>query len=338
MASAFAFCRGLRSASLVLTSWLATTAAYCQGAVVSTNLEVEITSNTDCGNSGQLQREIVKLAPTAEQEDLRVALRIEERDGIYRAELSLSKALEGRRRLRAATCESIVSAAALIAAIAVDPNAAFVSEPETTPGPETIPEPETVPVPEAIAEPSRSPTQPDISSKNRWQFSVLAGAMLRGATLPRYSVGPSLALGLRTGRVSLSITGAHFFDADQGVQSVDREVIARVRSSLLALDTCAAPWPLPIEVALCGGLQLEALGATTTETQYALPKTLWLPSATAGLRLRYPSDGAFSIVVAPSAEFPLLRPLPSLAVQNAGSVYDVQALGFRGMLMLRWDP
>ena len=326
--------------SLLLLSLTAATTGYGQpGAGKESMPQVELAANSACGSADQLRNEILRLAPTVSKRDLRVMLSIVERNGVYLAELLLSGTLEGRRELRAETCESAIHAAALIVALAVDPNAALLSQPQATEPLATEPratEPQVTKSQTASDELQDLELQQDSEDK-LWQFFVTAGAMLRGVSLPRHAIGPNLGFGVRTEKLSLRLGAAHFFDAELETMGAE-SVTGRFLSTLVALDACGVPWSWSVEVALCSGVQLERLRGTTTEEQFSSPQIVWLPSAVAGLRLRYPSEGSFSIVAESSAEFQLRRPLPSFAVMNAGPLYDVQTVGIRSGITLRWEP
>jgi hypothetical protein len=215
---------------------------------------------------------------------------------------------ETRRAIAGATCEEVVPALALIAAVLVDPQA--VSRPPST----------------ATASPAPAP-------KPSWRVrpSVSGGATLTSVVGPGLGFGPWFELGLaaeRGGRrgPSLGIAVAHFENPTHSTAIG----AADFSTTLGRLSVCPVRWPVtgPVFGSACGAFEAGAVHAAGSQTVnrhsysepwFALAPVLGLeyrPLPFLGLRL----DGL--------AVFPLVRDRYYFGPDT--EVYSVPVVGVTG--------
>jgi hypothetical protein len=194
---------------------------------------------------------------------------------------------ETARSVSGTTCEEVVSALALIAAVLVDPES--LTRNQTSPAPAVGP-----------------------SERETWSFrpSFGAGARVTTATGPGWSLGPSLELGLeaeRDGRRGPALRLA--FERVSSPTETTRAGDADFTTTLGRLSLC--PLRLPTTGALfaapCAGFELGELhGEGTRTTGPDEASLLWL-AADPFVSLAYRPLRILSVELEAGAVFPLVR-------------------------------
>jgi hypothetical protein len=221
------------------------------------------------------------------------------------------------RTVSGATCEEVVSALALIAAVLVDP--ASLTRNPTSPGPAAVPRP---------------------ADAERWRFrpSLGAGARLTTAVGPGWSLGPGLELGLEM--ESLGRRGPAASVAVERLSSptqITRAGDADFATTLARLSLC--PWSFPstgkLFVAPCAAFEVGSLHAAGTRTLGPDDvSVLWL-AADPVASLAYRPLRSLSLELSFAGVFPLVRgrfifgpalPIFSIPVAGLSMLVGVRAV------------
>lgn len=202
---------------------------------------------------------LVEATPGAELLIVEVADRAARVSGTLR--LVAPSGAETVRAVSGASCDEVVSALALIAAVLIDPDA---------------------PARMARRAPPLPPQVPPVTARSGWRLrpSLGAGAALSTAVAPRTALGPRLELGLEVERGGLR--GPAITLALEHLGSVTQSTAAGnadFGTTLGRLALCPLRWPRsgPLVLAPCGGFELGALHAAGSETHDRRSHTLtWL--------------------------------------------------------------
>jgi hypothetical protein len=209
-------------------------------------------SEADLGASITRRSDRIRIDPGSERR-LRIEIRT---DGVLtRVTLSLTQSTGRRstRSLKASSCDEALEAAALVAAVSLDPAASTALEPPPEEKPPPRGEPE--PVPERKPPPA-APPAPVAERRARWTFGVVAFGEAHWAPAPVGMLGPGLVLHgsfdivsvlaptVRLGG-SLAFWGRHVSDDDPGV--------VRFRLQSFTMEVCPVRLGLPsVGVLPCG--------------------------------------------------------------------------------------
>lgn len=180
------------------------------------------------------------------------------------------------RTLKGTDCAELAETAALLAAVAIEPDMALRPAPAPPPPPETIaPEttaPETTaPVPD---DPVTSHAEHEDVRALRWHAGIHGGVDI--ATLGRVGAMVGGTTGLRWRALRVDIGVLHRFVHRVAVAGSDRGE-ARWWSTAGTLDACGAPHFRIVEFPLCGGVEVGALsGRSAKIRQPAFDRSLWL--------------------------------------------------------------
>jgi hypothetical protein len=195
----------------------------------------EYTAPAGCPPGEAFSQQVAARTPVFREHGAEHAVRVEivnEPEGVLgRASLVLS-GHAAERELRAARCEEVVEALALVVAILIDPNADTrpIALPAAPPG-EPTPDPTPAPTAPAVTasprpappgpapKPERSsvPQKPRVRPVERWyRFVAGAHAAAEGAVAPELTLGPRLFFGADLHRslpwpTSLRLSGARLF-------------------------------------------------------------------------------------------------------------------------------
>lgn len=231
---------------------------------------VEYTAAPGCPPADVFVQQVAARTPVFRERAADHAIRVElvsEPGGVLgRASLVLA-GHAAERELRAARCEEVVEALALVVAILIDPNAdtrpiaVTTAPPEETPPEPATPAPPAVvrePVPVREPRPVRKPPEPAPAAPARsgraYRFVAGAHAASVGAVAPELTLGPRVFAGvdLRAGAPwpsSLRLSGARLFSRTlrEGEGSATLVLDAgrvdacflRLREGRLALEPCA---------------------------------------------------------------------------------------------------
>jgi hypothetical protein len=196
------------------------TAVLCPGLSQATplagsELVVQRSETTEsCPTEEQVAQAVrAELGPEV-VEGLRVEVSFEHRDGAHEAQVRVSGARSGLRRLRAegADCAALGEVLTVTLALILDPHAEFVADEEPS-----VPPPPLRGVPPAESQPAplpplpAAPPQPAPAPGEReLRLRVLAGFAAAAGIAPGMSPGAGLALRLEGAQASLELGGAWF--------------------------------------------------------------------------------------------------------------------------------
>lgn len=306
----------------------------------------------ECPSGTVVAEDIARLAGANEGRDLVATVVIARSpDERWRVVIELSGAATGHRELTADNCPQLSRAAALIVALAANPEAALdlpTEEPlaKLPPTKNATTEVNAPYVPDATE--SRSPGPPKTvlevpppvsstrTSDSKIPVSVLEGAhppqfwILAGLGYDRQSL-PSptefLRLGLRVRQHRLG--GAITADVTRsGRSEFIRSVGARFRSVGTQLVGCVEPFPLPFRAALCIGPRLEVLYVNGFGTSRDYDAWVLRPAGVFSTPFAYDISSRFSLGL--SGELLVFGRRPKFVVENVDTLlYQPATLGFR---------
>ncbi len=257
----------------------------------------------------------------------------------------------GSRRFEAATCDTVVDAAVLAIAIAVEPSVverfdapADVAEPEpdTVEPPPTLtvpaPRPEVVvPPPEAVLEPRGDagppPTAPPSADRRALTPSLGLLGFVDGLALPGAGGGLSGVGALRIGAFRAELQGSYRF-ATVTKARADPAVQAAFSSWSVAGHGLWNPVVGPIELAVGAGLEAgQVIGAASGFEGSQTAFEPWIaPSASAGVL--WPLGRRWAVLARGQAAVPVFR--PRFVVENLESIHRLGAVRIRGLLGLEF--
>jgi hypothetical protein len=157
---------------------------------------LELAAPEGCGSEAELsasntrRSDRIRIDPTSDRR-LRIAIHTD--GALTRVELSLTQPTGRRstRKLKASSCDEALEAAALVAAVSLDPAASTALEPleEDKPPPEPPPPPVLKPPP--VVKP---PPPPKAQRAPRWSVGAVALAEAHWAPAPHAMLGPALVV------------------------------------------------------------------------------------------------------------------------------------------------
>lgn len=253
--------------------------------------------------------------------DAAIAVQLEARDELFVVTVVLA---EGERTLRDRTCRPLMLAAALIIALAIDPEAALLAastpvEPPPAPPPIT-PEPE---MPERDL---GSPYDLRVPPVPPPLLGIGVGVALDVGLLPLPSAGPVIEGVLRIESFDVRIAAMYLAPAS-GVRSDGFG--AEVSAWLGAVRGCFRPIPDP-RLAICAGAHAgallgNALGPVTTP-EPGSPAGAWV-AASAGLWLPWAPWDALDLELSVEGLLSVLR--PRFEIEGLGPIFEPVAVGAR---------
>jgi hypothetical protein len=221
---------------------------------------LELVAPAGCGSKEELGASItrrsdrIRIDPTSER---RLSIVIRADGALTRVELSLIQATGRRstRTLKASSCDEALEAAALVAAVSLDPAASTALEPldEEKSPPPTAP-PVATPPPAKPAPVTTPPPRPPATERpRRWSFGAVAVGEAHWAPAPEAMLGPGLVVhgGYRLVSVlapRLRVKGSLGFSEHR--VSTDSPGIVRFSLRALTAEVC----PLEFAVATAGVL------------------------------------------------------------------------------------
>lgn len=220
--------------------------------------DVDYTAPDGCPESREFMAQVVsrtRLArPSTETPEFRFTLRISDTPDGPRGALLVRgpDQTESRREVPGDDCSSVVQAAALIAALVLDPHATAgeLAPPPSTSG-EVAVSPSDSNVPPAPATRSDLPFR-DMrpvaleypASAARWEFGVAAGPTLQSAIAP--TVAPGASLGIRLARDTSSVVAPMFgIDGQVAASTVTQGDVGSASFTWLAVRSSVCPVRLP---------------------------------------------------------------------------------------------
>ncbi len=302
-------------------------------------VDLEWDAPPDCSSKSRVLGEVARLIGTAPRRVHARAVVDQQSAGALQIRIELRGDVEGVRQLSAHSCDAAARAAALIIALAIDPQAASVvtQQLEQAESDRTPPEPSAARA--APARPSSPHAQAGTSARSSSGEAPLRGVLLSGivgeqARVPGFAVGAVLGGGLRDDwmRFDLSlyfVPTAHAAVAgspDQGADFTAGGLTARfcprAVDSELAVFTCLG--------AHATRIWAEGTGVPETTNRH---RDVW--SAGLGGKLRWPGAGAWAAELDLELIVPFTR--PEFAIENLGLVYRVPAVGVMGALALAYE-
>lgn len=303
----------VRARSLLVAAWLLTTTT----ARAQSPLTLDWNAPAECPDAAWVEAAVLRLLPTPPTEPLRVHASVRpDPAGGWQVDLRLEGAARGTRRLRAASCESVARASALIVALALDPQAAALASDEmaraeAAPTP-AIPSPAALapasgPMPDATPRPAtpapRSPTAP----RRRLRGHGLAAVALETGYVPGLTPAALVGggLGTRLWRADILLQIAPFSSG-----AVRNSPGYGADFSLLSAEVrgCLGPSWQWVAVEGCVGLRATRVNGRGTGLDESYRDHASLLSAGAGVLLRIPSHTRVAAEAGFDASLPMTRP------------------------------
>ncbi len=233
------------------------------------------------------------------------------------------------RSLNGATCASVTEAAALVLALAIDPDAvashplALPAEEPPPPPPPPPPTPPPPPPPLAVLLRVAPPApRPPVARRAHWNIRASIFADL--GSLPQATLGPSLALGLSIGAWRLEVE-ANYALAQRTVGSSRGGEFDLFFGGVVA---CRLVHLAVMEIGGCGGFELGSLrGLAFGVSQPTTGSGVWL-GARFGAMLRVPLGTRWGLAAELGGAVPLLR--PRFVIENVGPVFQTDPIALRG--------
>lgn len=247
--------------------------------------------------------------------------------------------LVDERSLDANDCSVLADAAALVAVVMLDPvqaagrieeeaEAAEAARNETTVAPR--PEPSSIPTPEVsrpAPEPEDEPVSLGLSARVRGGGEF--GAVPRGTG--SFDLGVALVGLGRAGRLRAELVGLYSI----GRETTSPNAAIRVHLGAVAPRFCAALPAGPVEIPLCGGVELGAMRADANAPANTTTQALWLAAhAEPGVRWAFANRVSLwvsALVVLPM-RYPEFELVDATTGERVEGVYRPQPVSARGLL------
>ncbi|MCA9593859.1 MAG: hypothetical protein KC776_11130 [Myxococcales bacterium] len=278
---------------------------------------VRVRAQAACSDSDAFFQEILARTPRArranEGEDAtRFDLTIEARDGKFRGELVVESAEGGRatRRVSAATCEDVSQALALVAALAIDPEAGTrgsAPEPAVAPtptAPPAEPAPTVTSAPAVVSAPPRQEEPPE----DHFQIFVGVGAEATGGAVPALGIGERALVG--AGWSSPSVVSPTLWLSFARVTGHTETDLGRADMTLVAgrLEGCPVRLTLgPLSALPCGGAELGRLSGQGSGIRNPNGGAAWWAAATARGALELRPGAGLALALSGGALLPITR-------------------------------
>ena len=275
-------------------------------------LDLTWSAPPSCPDRAWMQGAVLRLVTSSPPQALRVVGAVREEEGRWVVDLELSGAAVGTRTLRASTCKAVSRGAALIVALALDPQAAaFASEelardepPSSSPPSPPPPKPEP-PQPQQRQAAERAAAIVDRASSLR--PIVFAGASAERALVP--GIAPGVAVG--GGVVWRALRGdlaASF--APSASTSLARLPAVGADFSLasIALRGCIGQAIGPIGVHGCAAFRGARIEGKGTGIARSYHESAYVNALEPGILLRFPSTTQVALELDGAAVLPITRP------------------------------
>jgi hypothetical protein len=339
--------------------WAALAAAwlYARPAIATTNLTLEWEAPPGCPDKNAVLVRAARLLGAGVPETPLLARgKIVKHGQRYALELSTELGeTRGFRRIEAAKCEDLAQPAALLVALAIDPEALArsattsvavaslppveeVHEPTTPPAgerqPKTKPPAQTSSPAEANraedprlerAEDERS--SPEDQAASRYARAGVGGTLDVG-TLPRAAFGGTLTLAVGLDRTELEARGALY---TAQTEAVSGGAAGELGLATFALAGCYRALNLTVSAfSLCAGGEAARLTGKGKGVSDPGSGAVWLLSGVIGLRAAKPLSGPVSVWARLDAA--VLLNQPRFVLENVGEVHQPSRFSGRGSL------
>ncbi len=320
---------------------LAVSACAGSALAASPHLELSWTGPPSCAEKAPVEAEVERLLARAPAggPTLHVDARVEPR-GPDRYHLVLETS-EGenrfRRELDAASCEELTKPAALVIALAIDPEATARVLAETVPESKDVPAPVDAP-PQPVARPEVSPAPPPAVAPDQgvarpppanprvWSPYVRPAVVFDSSVLPAPSTGPGVGIGIASSAWRFEL-GAFYLPAR--FAEVGPSITKGGDISLTAgtLSSCFVPIREPLELGPCLGMEAGVLhGEGVGVSAPAEDDVPWL-AARAGGRVAFAFGRNFAASLRADALARVGR--GEFVVENLGRVHSPGSFGLR---------
>lgn len=281
-----------------------------------------------CPDQAWVVAAVRHLVTSPASQSLKVVASVREEEGQWVVDLELSGAASGARTLRACSCKSVARGAALIVALALDPQASALASDDLAP-PQPPPAP---PVPPPVpAEPPAppAPRAPPPPPTPEVRPIVFLGASAGRALLPGIAAGGVVGGGLtwRAMRADLA------FELAPGTSaSLSRlpAVGADLSLAALALRTCAGhstPW---MAIHGCAALRGVRIAGEGTGLAQSYRQTAHLLALEPGALVRVPGNTRLAVELDAAAVIPFTHPdFVILSGDSSERLFRVSPFGVR---------
>jgi hypothetical protein len=293
----------------------------------------------DCSSKHRVLGEVARLIGTAPRRVHAHAVVEQQSATAFQVRIELRGEVEGARQLSAHSCDSAARAAALIIALAIDPQAASVvtqqlEQAETERAPfkgqssDGAPAEASPPhAPDPTAERDGAPAEP------------LHGVLLSGVTgeqarVPGLAVGALLGGGVRDDWVRFDL-GVYFVPSAHAAVTGSPGQGADFAAGGLSARFCPRALDSEVGVFMCLGAHATRIWAEGTGVPETLNRYGDVWSAGLGAKLRWPSLSAWAAELDLELIVPFTR--PEFAIENLGSVYRVPSVGVMGALAVAYE-
>ncbi len=282
-----------------------------------------------CGPPTRLEEETrALLGIVAETADVKVVAHAEQTEaGQYRVDLEFKGAVTGSRRLESKKCAEAVQAAAVILALAIQPDA--LSAGSATPPPTAPSEEPKDPAPLPNSEPERLPT------RTRLLPFLGVQARVSGGVSPALSWGPLISVGIDYGRLRILAQG---YSERSERKSLGEVGEVQFQGHGGGLDACGAFYRTTALTARgCAGLTLSRVLADPTGLENATQKSALLVVPEAGLGIGVRLHRRLDLSLCGDVLIPTTNPTFSVGVDGTSSTVHRVSLGGAGALGLTFN-
>ena len=304
-------------------------------------LTLDWTAPAGCPDAAWVEASVLRLLSTPPTEPLRVRAVVRPEAAGWQVDLRLEGAARGTRHLRAASCESVARASALIVALALDPQAAALASDEmargeaapapVAAGPLMTPAPAAAVPPVAPSRAARVPPRTEARVRELRGHGIAAAAVEIGyvpGLVPAALVGGGL--GTRLWRADILVQIAPFSSG-----SVEGSPAYGADFSLLSAEArgCVGPSWRWVSVEGCGALRATRVNGRGTGMDESYRDHASLLSLGAGVLVRVPSRSRVAAEAGVDATAPMTRPsFVVLEDERERAIHRISAVSARATL------
>jgi hypothetical protein len=295
---------------------------------------------------GKVRSLVSATTTAAERVEARGAVTEPASDGNWQLTLeTVQGARTWQRSLRAASCEELADAGALIIALTLDPS--LQAEEKVEPGATPVvpaaaapPASTPVPPPAATAKPSaapvpapssadaqRPPPLPRQTASGNLDVHVAASAVSDWGTLPRIAFGPGMAAGFSAKPVEVELFGFILPEVEEVIAEGPRG--GNIGLVAAGLRGCYELTESPLGTRLCAGFEAGRIHGTGFGTvTHRTRGSLWTAARLGGFA-RYPLAAPLALRFGAEGVVPLTRPKFELTNVGSGPVHQPSPVALR---------
>lgn len=290
------------------------------------SLDLTWTAPPGCPDRAWMMSAVLHLVTGSPPQALLVTGAVHEEDGQWVVDLELSGAASGTRTLRASSCKSVSRGAALIVALALDPQAAALASEELARSEAPAPPP---PSPAPPPPPPEAPPAPARVESPGIRPIVFAGPTATRALLPGVAPGMAVGGGIVWRSVRVDLAGELVPRSHTSLARVPA-VGADLSLAALALRACvghAFPWLAAHGCTALRGARIAGQGTGLAESYRQTAHVLTLEP---GVLLRVPGTTRAAVELEAAPVLPLTR--PDFVILSSGPsepLFRVSSAGIR---------